>query len=222
MPFYTRVFSALPLTFARSNPLMAEFDRIQAGFAAVEVGTVAEVTAARQGQGSLVLNMGRYVSTFSPAAGSVDLNSFRVRNAADGEADGDYVTVRQFNAQILAATLPTQAGQEGATIITDGATASWGNWWGAPTTLTVANNGLTLANRRTYYLDSSGGAFAVNLPASLSWVKFVDTKGQCSINNVTINSNGNGNFRDGDTTLVLDIAWDSVELVKTASGVREQ
>lgn len=124
----------------------------------------------------------------------------------------------------FATALPAQAGNARKVSVTDGTNAGWGDWWGTPVPLTVANNGQTLDVRRTYHLDSNGGAFAVTLPtmAAGDWIKFVDVTGKCGINNVTINSGGNGTFRDGDTTLIVDQAFDSFETVRTSTGVIEQ
>lgn len=225
MPFYIRIFSALPLTFARANPLMAEFDRIQAGFAAVESGAVAEVTAARQGQASLVLNLARYANYYAPAVASLDMGGHRVINAADGNADGDYVTVRQLNAAVFSPALPAQTSQAGKVIRTDGGSASWGDWWGDPVTLTAANDGATLNVRTTYHLDSSGGAFGLLMPAMTQgdWIKLVDIAGALPSNSVTLTRNvANGNLAGYAEDRILDVAWDSLELVKTSSGVIEQ
>lgn len=125
MPFYTRVFSALPLTFARANPLMAEFDRIQAGFTAIESGPAAELTAARQGQGSLTLNLGRYLNTFSAWPGNVDAGGYRLTNVGAAVNNSDAVNLAQLQATAFATALPSQAGQAGMFIKSNGVSAYW-------------------------------------------------------------------------------------------------
>ena len=231
MAFYTRLFSALPLTFARSKPLMAEFDRIQAGFTAVETGDLAansaEIAAARQGQASLVLNLGRFLSIFAPAAGSADMGGNRIRNAADAALSTDYTTLQQVQAMAFSAALPAMAAQLGKVVrVNAGPAYACDNWWGAPVLLTVANNGSTLSVNTTYHLDSSGGAFSVLMPVMAvgDYIKLVDVAGQLQANNVTVVRNvANGNLAGYAEDRILDVSMDSLELVKTASfGVVEQ
>jgi len=108
--------------------------------------------------------------------------------------------------------------------ITAGGLAAMGDPDGPAVPLTVADTGITLSKRTTYHVDTSGGAFPVNLPAGMAaddWVNLYDKTGYCEFNNVTINSNGNGNFRDGDTVLIMDVAYDRVHVVKTTTGVSD-
>ncbi|RTL37164.1 MAG: hypothetical protein EKK53_21580 [Burkholderiales bacterium] len=183
-----------------------------------------------------------------PAIGALPLKDVRAGRALYFDAGGDPVaritaTEQQMQDAITAANaaaasaneaattaanlygiLPGVAGQNGKTLRITGGVYTTDSWWGAPTALTVASNGLVLTANTTYHVDSSGGAFAVTLPvmAAKDWIKLVDIKGLCSLNNVTVNGGGNGTFRDGDATLVLDVDYDSVELVRTATGVIEQ
>lgn len=99
-----------------------------------------------------------------------------------------------------------------------------GAWWGEPQTLTVADNGHVLELGKTYHLDSRGGMFNVQLPvvmASNTWIKLVDVAGALEEFPVTVQRNGHA-IRDVNEDLVLDKAWDSLELVGTATGVIEQ
>lgn len=143
-PFYERQFDVNPQTFARSLQVEAEFTRIEQGFDGVKtrldsadaVGTAlnAEIVAARQGQASLVLNLARYLSTFAPATGNADLGGFLVRNSASpllasDLANKQYVDdVRAYATGLsFASALPGQSpAVAGLSVVTDGATASWG------------------------------------------------------------------------------------------------
>jgi hypothetical protein len=103
--YYNRLFDVVPQTFARSGAVEAEFLRIEQGFdglQAVLAPASAELTAARQGQASLVLNLQRYLSTFAPAANHLSMGGFRVQNAGPAVSGGDLVTFTQ----LIAATTP--------------------------------------------------------------------------------------------------------------------
>lgn len=64
--YYNRLFDVLPQTFARSGAVEAEFLRIEQGFDAVQPH-LQELTAARQGQASLLANMLLKAPLASPA-----------------------------------------------------------------------------------------------------------------------------------------------------------
>ena len=184
-----------------------------------------------------------------PALGTLPLKDVRAGKSLVFDADGNpqvttIATSAEMTAAIAAAQaastsagqaaasaaslygmLPNVAGQAGKILRTDGAVWAAGDWWGTPTTLTAANNGATLVKRTYYRIDSSAGPFTLNLPAGMAnedWIGFSDVKGLLGANPVTVLSNGNGNFRDGDTTLFLDVPGDSLILIKTATGVIEQ
>lgn len=68
--YYNRLFDVLPQTFARSGGIEAEFLRIEQGFDGLQgvlAPTTAEVTAARQGQASLLANLILRAPLASPA-----------------------------------------------------------------------------------------------------------------------------------------------------------
>lgn len=149
----------------------------------------------------------------------------RVRVGAPDGVD-DVVPRGYADALSFASALPAQAGNDGKVIRTQAGNAAWDDWWGAPTVLTVADNGAVLAVRKTYHLDSSGGPFSVSMPvmAAKDWIKLVDVGGQLQVNPVTVVRNvANGNLAGFAEDRVLDMSWDSVEMVKTAAyGVIEQ
>ena len=107
-PFYERLYDVLPLSFARSAAVEAEFERIEQGFDSasarfsLEDAYNNELVAARQGQASLLENIQRYLSTSTPATASLNMGGFSVTNAGAAQASTDLVTF----AQLVAATTP--------------------------------------------------------------------------------------------------------------------
>lgn len=84
-----------------------------------------ELLAARQGQGSLSLNLARYILASAGLQGALPANGHRITGAADAAADGDYVTLRQLVATAFAPGLPGQAGNARKFIGTSGSAADW-------------------------------------------------------------------------------------------------
>lgn len=231
--FFAYLANLIAYQRAKAGDLAANFTLLETG-----LGLVAgELDRTLHGQAS------------EGALGALPLKDVRAGKSLVFNANGDpdvttLATSAEMQAAIAAATaaagsagaaaasaaslygmLPNVAGQAGKILRTDGAVWAAGDWWGVPVLLTVANNGITLAKRTYYRIDSSGGPFTVSLPAGMAnedWLGFSDTKGSLSTNPVTVLSNGNGNFREGDTTLILDVPGDSLLVIKTATGVIEQ
>ena len=162
--------------------------------------------------------------------GTLNMNNQRVTNlpapaaSTDAARKSDVDDARAY-ALSLAFTggFPAMAGQARKVLTNNGSTPEWSDADGPRVPLTVANNGLLLAVRTTYELNSSGGAFLVNLPTMAvgDWIKFVDVTGALPQNNVTVGRNGQL-IRGTALDLVLDVAYDSFELVRNATGVIEQ
>jgi hypothetical protein len=104
-PFYERAFDVAPNTFARSAQVEAEFERIEQGFDGVKPFTD-DITAARQGQASLLLNLQRYLSTFAPSTASLDMGGFLVRNVGAPLLGGDLATKAYVDSLVITATAP--------------------------------------------------------------------------------------------------------------------
>lgn len=106
MSFYTNTLAAVPETLIRAQMFNAEFSAVQAGFAAVELVTD-DVVASRQGQASLLLNLQRYVSTFAPAPGDVDMGGYLMRNGGAPLLAGDLATKAYVDSLVISASAPT-------------------------------------------------------------------------------------------------------------------
>lgn len=108
-PYYTRLFNPSPLTFARSGEVRAEYERVQQGFDGIDAAlapSLTEVSAARQGQVSLLDNLQRFVTTFAPATGNADLGGFAINNLAAPSALADAATKGYVDALVITAAAP--------------------------------------------------------------------------------------------------------------------
>ena len=162
-------------------------------------------------------------------AGTLNMNNQRVTNlpvpVANTEAarKSDVDDARAY-ALSLAFTggFPAMAGQARKVLTNNGSSPEWSDPQGPRVLLTVANNGMTLAVRTSYDIDSSGGPFTVNLPTMVAgeWLSLVDVGGMLSTNNVTVGRNGQL-IRRAALDLILDVNNDSLDLVRIASGVIE-
>lgn len=109
-PYYTRLFNPAPLTFARSGEVIAEYERVKQGFDALDLNlapSLVEVAAARQGQASLLLNLQRFITTFAPAPGNVDMGGYLLRNGGAPVLAGDMTTKDYVDGLVISATAPT-------------------------------------------------------------------------------------------------------------------
>lgn len=105
MSFYTNTLAAIPYTTIRAQMFVAEFDSVQSAFDQVKVYTD-ELTAARQGQASLLVNLQRYVGTAAPAPGNVDLGGNLMRNGGTPVLPGDLTNKGYVDGLVITATAP--------------------------------------------------------------------------------------------------------------------
>lgn len=90
--------------------------------------------------------------------------------------------------------------------------------------LIIVSAATTLQANRRYGLDSSVGAFNLTLPAGMAvddWVELIDVGGALATNNVTVLRGSYSAIRALAEDLVLDVSWDSVRLINTATGIFE-
>lgn len=106
MSFYTNTLAAVPETLIRAQMFNSQFSAVESGFAAVELVTD-DVVASRQGQASLLVNLQRYVSTFAPAPGNVDMGGNLLRNGGAPVLAGDLTTKAYVDGLVISASAPT-------------------------------------------------------------------------------------------------------------------
>ena len=221
MSFYTRVFNAIPLSFARVAPLKAEFDRIAQGFTAAADkydGPAADVVAAREGQASLLASLGRYLSTLRPATGSVDMGGHRLRNVAAPELGGDVATRDYVQGAIMAPALPGAAEHRGKIArAMESGLPGWSDVWGPAT---VATDGMTLQARTYYTVDCSAGPVSLIMPAAPAlgdWLRIRDIKGKAAQNNITLSRNGS-KFMWLEEDYIMDVSGEVLLPEFTSEG----
>jgi hypothetical protein len=89
---------------------------------------------------------------------------------------------------------------------------------------TYLTSSTTLEKNQRYFLNSSGGSFTLTLPAGMGigdWVELIDVGGAMSVNNVTVALSGYSAIRNAAEPLTLDVNWDSLRLINTATGIFE-
>lgn len=228
--FFTYLANLVAYQRAKAGDVAANFTLLETGLGLVadEIDRTLHVQASDDVIGALPLKAVRkgraltFDSNGDPVASTTATSDEMLAAIAAANTAAQKADEAAASAASLYGMLPGVAGQAGKVLRTDGAVWAAGDWWGAPITLTVANNGIALTKRTVYRLDPSGGSFSVLLPAGMTnedWVEFEDPKGLLATNPVTVQSNGNGNFRDGDTFLLLDVSGDSPRVTKTATGV---
>lgn len=86
-------------------------------------------------------------------------------------------------------------------------------YWSAPTYIDNTDSPYTASDRDYIFVDTSGGAVEIDMPAS-GRVWILDQSGDASVNNITVDPAGS------DTTTVdtIDIAYFSAVFVRNASG----
>lgn len=86
-------------------------------------------------------------------------------------------------------------------------------------TLVSINSNTSAVNKTTYLTDSSGGAFAVTLPApsANAYVVVKDSNGSANLNNVTINPNG-AELIDGASSYILSSNYGSKTFVSNGTN----
>lgn len=114
-------------------------------------------------------------------------------------------------------SLPGQAGNSGKFVRTNGVAASWEDYDGALSATLTSNT--TLVARTSYRVDSSGGAFNLQLPALVAdvWIKITDVTGGCGTNVITVIPNGTDKIMNLAENLEIDIAYADFKLRGTTA-----
>jgi len=114
-------------------------------------------------------------------------------------------------------SLPGQAGNSGKFVRTNGTAASWEDYDGPLSTTLTSNT--TLVPRTSYRVDSSGGAFDLQLPALVAdaWIKITDVSGGLGTNAVTVIPNGTDKIMNLAENLILDIPYADIKLRGTTA-----
>jgi hypothetical protein len=92
---------------------------------------------------------------------------------------------------------------------------------GSNTTFDIVSSATTVAKNTRNACDVSSAAFTMTLPSVASTGDFVEIRqiaGDFSVNNLTVA--GNGNNINGDTSLIVDVAYAQVALVYNGSEWR--
>lgn len=166
-PYFTNTIDLLEATRARASDVESNFSAVEAGFDGVNVDMLTKAPLASPA-------LTGTPTTTTPLTGDT---STRVANMA---------AVQAAIGAAAALNLPASTG-DGKSLIFTGGVPAWGNWFGLPTTLTSTT---TLTDRRSYFLNSTAGAFSLTLPASPvvgeSWVRITDIGGALVTNNVSL------------------------------------
>jgi hypothetical protein len=126
---------------------------------------------------------------------------------------GSYSNPAWITALDEAKVLPTQTGQSGKVLVTNGTATSWGTVSGGITYTRITTN-TTLTDKQGVVADTTGGTFTVTLPGSPAigtQVSIVDGN-SWSDTNLTVARNGS-TIEGLAEDLVLDIGGVSVHLV---------
>ena len=99
-------------------------EKLAAALALID-GYLDEIEAGRDGQASLAANFARYIRAAAGLQAALSANGFKLTNLGAPTASGDAVTKAYADGLAFAAALPSQAGNNGALISTDGFTAFW-------------------------------------------------------------------------------------------------
>lgn len=84
-----------------------------------------EIEAGRDGQASLAANFARYIRAAAGLQAALTANGYKITNLGTPTAAGDAVTKAYADGLAFAAALPSQTGNNGGVIATDGFTAFW-------------------------------------------------------------------------------------------------
>jgi hypothetical protein len=91
-------------------------------------------------------------------------------------------------------SLPTQTGNSGKYLTTNGTSASWGTVSGGSSfTWNIASSNATMSANNGYFVDTSGAAKTMTLPASATLgdtIRINDLAGSFATNNLTVARNG--------------------------------
>lgn len=186
------------LTF--SNESTAGFARLGAGEFSAIVGGVETYTITQTSVDFLILaNFLRAKSSFVPTATNDLVNKLYADNLA------------------FSAALPSQTGNSGKFVRTNGTVATWEDYLGSLLPLT---GGVTaLSSRTSYSVDSTGGAVTLNLPALVAndWINIVDVGGAVATNSITVVRNGTDKIMNLSENLIIDIPYGSLQLRGTVA-----
>lgn len=114
--------------------------------------------------------------------------------------------------------LPSQSGNEGKYLSTNGTSASWTVLPYTPMPANPTNSNISIVSNNRYFVDTSS-ARTLTLPASPSLgdeVQVFDQTGSAETNNITINSNGN-KINGTVQNLLVDVNYDMATLTYTGS-----
>lgn len=171
---------------------------VGAGATVATTGATDPTTNARIGRGAVGINFGMLNSGVA---------YIQNRSLTDNSVNYDLsIQTNGGNVGIGTTTMPEKLSVNG-NIKADTVRLTW-------LTKTAANTGETLTGSN-YFLDVSGGAISLNLPATPvhgDSIKFVHAAGTMSTNNVTIVA-GAGDTIVGDSNLILDINNGSIEII---------
>lgn len=168
------------------------------GTTVATTGATDSTTNARIGRGSVGINFGMLNSSVA---------YIQNRSLFDNSVNyGLSIQTNGGNVGIGTTTMPEKLTVNG-NIKADTVRLTW-------LTKTAANTGETLTGSN-YFLDVSGGAISLTLPATPAHgdsIKFVHAAGTMSTNNVTLVA-GAGDTIVGDANLILDINNGSIEII---------
>jgi plastocyanin len=148
---------------------------------------------------------GSNVVFVSPPASNVDIQIRELSLNGGGTSSG--------------ISLPTQSGNGGKYLTTDGATASWANVNSSALTWNIANSNATMTASNGYFVDTSGGAKTMTLPSSATLgdtIRINDLAGSFSTNNLTVARNGH-KIQGNTSDLLIDVNQSSFGLVYSNS-----
>ena len=115
--------------------------------------------------------------------------------------------------------LPSQSGNDGKYLSTNGTSASWTSLPYTPMPANSTNSNISVVSNNRYFVDTSS-ARTLTLPASPSLgdeIQVFDQTGSAATNNITINSNGN-KINGTVQNLLVDINYDMTTLTYTGSN----
>jgi hypothetical protein len=133
------------------------------------------------------------------------------------------VEVTTFGGSVVAGggtSLPSQTGNSGKYLTTNGTSASWATVSGGSTfAWNIASSNSTMSANNGYFVDTSGGAKTMTLPASATLgdtIRINDLAGSFTTNNLTVARNGH-KIQGVADDLLVDVNQSSFGLVYSNS-----
>lgn len=142
---WTFVTRLARLTVGRAEAVNALFDGVSSGFATVDT----QIT-------------GKLDKAGGTMTGPIAMGGNKVTGAGDPTSPQDLVTLAKLTATAFSSALPSQTGNGGKFVTTDGTSASWS----APVPFSVITTTANLVVQNRYIVNSASGAVNVTLPAS--------------------------------------------------------